>query len=188
MSVFTYVDNFPPNITAEDTFNVKVGHMNIFNFTVQDTDNNIIVDVIGEISPTELTIVSNGGSQYSLLYHPTAVSNDTLTLIAADPHNASATFSPSLHFCACSNGEKCTLEGLVLSDAQTLTMNCACSEGIIHIYNITLNYMYLTIIYMVNFQSKLKNYYSNSCNYCVKCPSLSYTSFSHCHSIFRQVL
>ena len=112
---------------------MKVGQMNIFNFTVQDTDNNIIVDVLGKISPTELTIVHNRGSQYSLHYHPAVVSNETLTLIATDPHNASATFSPTLHFCACSNGEKCTLEGLVLSDAPTLTMNCACSEGIVHV-------------------------------------------------------
>ena len=130
---FTYIDNFPPNITAEDTFNVKVGQMNIFNFTVLDTDDSIIVNVLGEISPTELTIVSNGGSQYSLHYHPAAVSNETLTVIATDPHNASATFSPSLHFCACSNGGNCTLEGLVLSDAPTLTMNCACSDGIVHV-------------------------------------------------------
>ena len=109
---------------------MKIGQMNIFNFTVQDTDDNIIVNVLGEISPTELTIVSNGGSQYSLHYHPAVVSNETITLIATDPHNASATLSPSLHFCACSNGGKCTLEGLVLSYASILTMNCACSEGI----------------------------------------------------------
>ena len=129
------IDNFPPNITTEDTFNVKIGQMNISHFTVQDTDDNIIVNVLGEISPTELTIVSNGGCQYSLLYRPAVVSNDTLTLIATDPHNASATFSPSLHFCACSNGGNCTLEGLVLSDAQTLTMNCVCSEGTLYISN-----------------------------------------------------
>ena len=73
--------------------------------------------------------------QYSLLYRPTAVSNDTLTLIATDPHNASTTFSPSLHFCACSNRGNCTLEGLVLSDTQTLTMNCDCSEGKLYISN-----------------------------------------------------
>ena len=103
--------------------------MNIFNFTVQDTDDSIIVNVLGEISPTELTIVNKGGNQYSLHYHPAAVSNETMTLIATDPHNASATFTPSLHFCACLNGGNCTLEGLVLSDAQTLAMNCACSEG-----------------------------------------------------------
>ena len=110
--------------------------MNIFNFTVQETDDSIIVNVLGEIlSPTELTIASNGGSQYSLLYRPTAVSNDTMTLIATDPNNASATFSPSLHFCACLNGGNCTLEGLVLSDAQTLTMNCACSEGTLYMAN-----------------------------------------------------
>ena len=137
-----HVDNFPPNITAEDMFNVKIGQMNIFNFTVQDIDDSIIVNVVGKISPTELAIVSNGGSQYSLLYHPAAVSNETLTLIATDPHNASATFSPSLHFCACSNGGNCTLEGLVLSDAQTLTMNCACSEGTLYMANnILSNYM-----------------------------------------------
>ena len=110
--------------------------MNIFNFTVQDTDDSIIVNVLGEISPTEFTIVSNGGSQYSaaVLYHPAAVSNETMTLIATDPHNASATFSPSLHFCACLNGGNCTLEGLVLSDVPTLTTNCACSEGIRTVY------------------------------------------------------
>ena len=133
--------------------------MNIFNFTVQDTDDSIIVNVLGEISPTGFTIVSNGGSQYSVLYHPAAVSNETMTLIATDPHNASATFSPSLHFCACSNGGNCTLEGLVLSDAPTLIMNCACSEGKLYMANnILSNYINLTSICMVNFHSKLNSY------------------------------
>ena len=106
--------------------------MNIFNLTLQDADDDIIVNVLGEISPTELTIVNKGGNQYSLCYHPAAVSNETMTLIATDPHNASATFSPSLHFCACSNGGNCTLEGVVLSDAQT---HCACSEGTLFMSN-----------------------------------------------------
>ena len=132
--LFLHVDNFPPNVTADDTFSVKIGQMNIFNFTVQDADGNIIVNVLGEVSPTELIIVNKGGNQYSLHYRPTAVSNKTMTLIA-DPHNASATFTPSLHFCACLNGGNCTLEGLVLSDAQTLTMNCACSEGKLYMAN-----------------------------------------------------
>ena len=123
------IGNFPPNITGKDSFTVMVGQNNVFNFTVEDTDSNITVGLVGGL-PTGATLVSNGGGQYSVHYRPTvATNNETLTIIATDPHSASSTITLTLYLCACANGGNCTLEGLPSSDAKTIIMNCACSQG-----------------------------------------------------------
>ena len=123
------IDNFPPNITAKNSFTVMVGQNNVFNFRVEDIDSNITVGLVRGL-PTGASIVSNGGSQYSVHYRPTVVTNnETLTIIATDPHSASSTITPRLYLCACANGGSCNLEGLPSSDAKTVIMNCACSQG-----------------------------------------------------------
>ena len=112
-----------------DTFTVMVGQKNVFNFTVADIDSNITVGLVGGL-PTGASLVISGMSQYSVNYGPTVVTNnETLTIIATDPHGASSTFTPTLHICACANGGSCTLEGLPTSDAKAIIMNCACSQG-----------------------------------------------------------
>ena len=106
-----------------------VGQNNVYNFTVEDTDSNITVGLVGGL-PTGASLVNNGGSQHSVHYSPTvATDNETLTIIATDPHSASSTITPTLYLCACANGGSCTLEGLPSSDAKTVIMNCACSQG-----------------------------------------------------------
>ena len=128
-NAFCSIDNFPPNITGKDSFTVMVGQNNVFNFTVEDIDSNITVGLVRGL-PTGASIVSNGGSQYSVHYRPTVVTNnETLTIIATDPHSASSTITPRLYLCACANGGSCTLEGLPSSDAKAVIMNCDCSQG-----------------------------------------------------------
>ena len=112
-----------------DTFTVMVGQNNVFNFTVEDTDSNITVGLVGGL-PTGASLVNIGGNQYSVHYRPTVVTNnETLTIVATDPHGASSIITPTLYICACANGGNCTLEGLPSSDAKAIVMNCACSQG-----------------------------------------------------------
>ena len=87
-NAFCSIDNFPPNITGKDSFTVMVGQNNVFNFTVEDIDSNITVGLVRGL-PTGASIVSNGGSQYSVHYRPTvgALLMITLTLeLHTDTH------------------------------------------------------------------------------------------------------
>ena len=123
-----FADNFPPNITGQSTFIVRIGQMNTYSFTVQDAGDNITVRVIGEL-PSSAYLEDSGEGRYSLHWIPPEAPNTTLTLLAVDSLGASSTLTPSVHVCACMNEGNCTLEGLPSSDASTVIMNCDCTKG-----------------------------------------------------------
>ena len=111
---------------------MRLGQINLYNFSVQDTGDNLTVGVVGGLPPDAL-LLNTGDGHYSLQLRPAAASNATLTFIATDSLGASSTFTPKVYVCACSNEGNCTLEGIASSDASTIIMNCECSQGMIHV-------------------------------------------------------
>ena len=123
-----FLDNFPPKITGSNTFKVTVGQVSIYNFTIEDMDDNITVGVVGGI-PYDATLVGSKRS-YTFSWTISKLDNMSLTFFAMDSLNAAAILSVQLQICACSNGGNCTLIGLSNRDAQTIVMKCDCSKGL----------------------------------------------------------
>ena len=121
-------DNFPPNISGNGIFTVRVGQNNSYYFTVQDPGDNITVSVVGGL-PTNAFLEESNEGHYTLRWSPTETSNATLTLLATDSLGALSTLTPRVHVCACFNGGNCTLEGVISTDNSTIVLNCDCTEG-----------------------------------------------------------
>ena len=126
--MFLCTDNFPPNITGQGIFTVRVREMNSYSFTVQDPGDNITVSVIGGL-PSNALLEDSKDGQYTLHWNPIEAPNTTLTLLATDSLGAASTLTPKVHVCNCFNGGNCTLDGIISTDDSTILMNCDCIRG-----------------------------------------------------------
>ena len=125
---YFYTENSPPNITGDAVFNVTVGQLNIYTFSVAD-NGNFTVRIDGD-QPEGSSLVDNGGGMYTFRWTPAvAVRITALSFIAVDNLDASSVFSPLLHVCTCFNGGQCTLEGVTPTRDLVIQMTCICTEG-----------------------------------------------------------
>ena len=84
--------------------------------------------------PENANLTNNGSGLYSIRWTFDASAlpsfNRTLRIIARDDMNATTLLVPQLQLCACNQmGGNCTLEGLIDTVANPLTLNCECSLG-----------------------------------------------------------
>ena len=120
-------DNFPPNISAEATFRVNVGEESVFTLKVVDPGDEFTVDIEGGL-PENSVIEEVTDGEYVFRWNLQQVTTEPLVFIANDTRGAASVFIPTVEVCACSNGGRCTLDGVLNSNA-TVVMNCLCSDG-----------------------------------------------------------
>ena len=141
---FFQLDNFPPKISGNSTFIVAVEQVSIYDFTVEDIDDNITVGVVGGLS-YDATLVGYKGA-YTFSWTIPKVDNVSLTFFAMDSFNATSILSVQLQVCACRNGGNCTSTGLSYIEAQSIIMRCDCPKG-----------MYILVIYPLCLMQSLQH-------------------------------
>lgn len=90
-------------------------------------DDNFMVGVLG-VLPHGASL-SGYQENYNFTWKVVNLQNISLTLIAQDSLNASTLLSVQVQLCACQNNGMCTLEGVVVSEENSLVMNCDCQKG-----------------------------------------------------------
>ena len=122
-------DNFPPNMTGNDTFRVTVGQEVVYQFTViDDSGDNFTVEVVGGLPPNS-TLTKDEEGSYTFrwtLQEPTIIE---LVFTAVDSEGAASALTPFVEVCACTNGGECTLSGEPFNESSTVIMNCDCPKG-----------------------------------------------------------
>lgn len=121
------IANFPPNISADTVFNIRLGQETTFIITVTDPGDNFTLTVLGGL-PSNSVLEYNGEGEYIFRWTLQESITEPLIFSANDSKGASATFVPIVEVCACTNGGNCTRDGLLSSNA-TVILNCICPEG-----------------------------------------------------------
>lgn len=124
--------NLPPKISADDFLRVSIGEKIIYQITVNDSDDEVFLDVYGGL-PQGSTLEQIDEGEYVFQWTLQEVTEEPLVFIATDTGGASSTFAPVVHICACVNGGICSLDGL-LSGTHMVVMNCNCNEGSCFLY------------------------------------------------------
>lgn len=127
MTTLLFLENYPPNITGEEIFNVTVGMENIYTFQVEDSGN-FTVEIIGG-APENSRLEDNGGGMYMFQWTPSQAPTHALTFLVVDNLDEATMHSPILHVCTCFNGGHCTLEGVPSSNQLIIPLTCLCTEG-----------------------------------------------------------
>jgi hypothetical protein len=99
-----------------------------FAIEVEDTGDGFMLTVLGGL-PQNSTLEDLGDGEYIFRWNLQEVTTDTLIFLANDSRGASSIYVPIVEVCACSNGGRCTREGLKLSGNATVVLNCMCREG-----------------------------------------------------------
>ena len=123
-----FSESAPPSISGESTFVITVGQASIYRFNVQDVYNNASVGVVGGI-PQGATL-SGAHGNYTLTWILSVPQNVSLTIYAIDSFNSTTWYSVHIALCGCQNGGKCTSDGLVVNDSNTVIMSCDCTRGV----------------------------------------------------------
>ena len=105
---------------------VKVNRTSVHTFSVTD-DDNFTVGVVNGM-PLGASLSAYKGN-YNFTWTSKNIENISLTFYATDSLNASSLLNVQIQQCACRNGGNCTLLGAVVSDQNSLIMNCDCIQG-----------------------------------------------------------
>ena len=121
------IANFPPNISADAVFNIRLGQESTFTIIVKDPGDNFTLTVLGGL-PSNSVLEYKGEGEYIFRWTLQETTAEPLIFSANDSKGASSTFVPIVEVCACANGGNCTRDGLLSSNA-TVILNCVCPEG-----------------------------------------------------------
>ena len=118
---FNSIENFPPNITGPEVFEVTLQQTFTFDIQVEDTDLAFFSIVSGDVEGGNLEEDANNPSLYTFTWTPVNIPEIPIIFSASDELNASAQYIPIVQFCQCLNGE-CTLEGVLDPTANPVTL------------------------------------------------------------------
>ena len=119
-------ENYPPVINGSSVAMVKINYTSVYTFTVTDEDNFTVGVING--APIGASLTGYHGN-YKFTWTSKNIENMSLTFYATDSLNASSLLNVQIQQCACQNSGKCTLLGAVVSDQNSLVMNCDCLQG-----------------------------------------------------------
>ena len=129
---FYYADNFPPNITGDDIFEVETGETSIYVFQAEDdSGDNFTVEVVGGLPPNS-SLTDDGDGTYTFQWILFEAVPFELSFLAIDHEGASSSLTPTVEICACKNGGNCTLMGEPPTNT-SYVLSCNCPAGTVHV-------------------------------------------------------
>ena len=131
--IFHCTDNFPPNISASDTFRVNISErQSVYKFSVIDDLENLTV-VLEKGLPPNASLTHDGMGNFTFRWSLKEPLPMELTFVATDSEGATTLLTPTVEICGCQNGGNCTTLGQDPS-VSAYVMSCSCPRGIKIIY------------------------------------------------------
>ena len=99
----------------------------MFTLYVVDPGDEFTLNIEGGL-PEDSVLEEVTEEEYVFRWNLQQVTTEPLVFVANDTRGAASVFIPTVEVCSCSNGGRCTLDGVLNSNA-TVVMNCLCTDG-----------------------------------------------------------
>ncbi|XP_003384557.1 PREDICTED: mucin-like protein [Amphimedon queenslandica] len=124
------LSNFPPTMTGDANITVFNNVPVTYNFHVSDTGAVTVAVSGSEPSTGSLNDLGNGDWEYTFTWTIDNPTSFSLSFVATDAFNASATLVPLVSICGCINDGNCTYDGVVDATNTTIVLPCECPEDV----------------------------------------------------------